>query len=70
MSEDAAGKLRRIRECAFDEDITHILDNLRKWFEDDAADALAECLQDIRGILLERPHVHYFGDAKKGNPCV
>ena len=50
---------QRIRECAFDEDITHILESVRKWFEDDCADALAECLQDIRGILSEAPGVPF-----------
>lgn len=44
---------RRIRECVFDEDITYILDVLRPWFEDDSADAIAECLEDIRSILEE-----------------
>lgn len=33
---------RRLRDAAFDEDITHILDNVARWFEDDSADALAE----------------------------
>lgn len=46
-------KLARLRECAFDEDVTHILENVAKWFEDDSADALAECLRDVRDILVE-----------------
>lgn len=50
MSSD---QIQRIRECAFDEDITYILEHIRKWFEDDSADALAQCLEDIRDILEE-----------------
>ena len=51
---NARTQLSRIRACAFDEDITHILDNVARWFEDDAADALAQCLCDIRDILEGR----------------
>lgn len=48
-----ADKLNRIRECAFDEDITHILEKVRQWFDGGADEALAACLEDIRNILEE-----------------
>jgi hypothetical protein len=45
---------RRIRECAFDEDITYILTELWHWSsDDDSFDGLAQCLEDIRSILSE-----------------
>ena len=49
MSED---QIRRISECAFDEDITEILGYAR-WSDDDGFDALVHCIEDIRNILSE-----------------
>lgn len=48
-----ADQEQRLRDCAFDEDITYILNQLARWFDDDAADALVDCLNGIRSILSE-----------------
>lgn len=45
-------KERRIRECAFDEDITWLLGEGLKWLSDESLPFVA-CLEDIRDILSE-----------------
>lgn len=45
-------QVRRLRECAFDEDITEVLSHAQ-WSEDSGFDALAQCMADIRSILEE-----------------
>lgn len=47
-----ADKLNRIRECAFDEDITWLLGEGLKWLSDESLPFVA-CLEDIRDILSE-----------------
>lgn len=47
------GKLIRIRQCAFDDDITDIVERGSGGSSRSTIEALVDCLRDIRDILEE-----------------